>query len=808
MRIILLLIPLFSSTLTANEFMVDTSFTLSPAWGKQELPAVAFGSGEFLCVWVDYRENEAQLYASRVSTTGKVIDSTGIRVNGSEGYYVTGRPDVAFGDSIFLVVFSEQESIYGVRISSENEVIGKPVSIGRGFTPCVAYAGTNFCVAWTCSTGLKVARVNSSGKVLDQGGILVSQESLSPQQIDIAFCRGYDFIVGQADHGDMTGLDIVGFLLKFVGDSVVTKNITVYQSPDADINPSITASGDKFMIIFFGGWDTRGSVYSYDGEFIDDFELRAGGSAYMGCCASNKYFLTVWSGYGGIFVKRTDIENLIVDNDEIQITETDAANVSVDFGNSTFIITYGNNNIEGIRLDSEGQKLDESPFTISFSGNSQFIEDIAFNGNTHLLTWADWRGDTTEVLGVLAPLYSSSRFSLFNSNSIPSVSTSSHNTEFLIALKDQYSLYAVRLDNQGKILSKNLLKGSWFADKFSLTEGTNSYILLRGIVNIWEDPMEGNYYWDSFFGSEDIDFSGSAIQARDTLMKTSDEPYYGQQLAPFLAVAQGTDCFGIAFGLSDSNYRYFRRMDLKENILDSGSVKLPLAPVGIAFRNDIFLLVAQRDSSIIGARVSATGNLIDSQPFEIVTGTFCDMTSIRNGFLIIFTQQNFLKGAILNMNRQTVENFDISYLKSPIAAAKVNPGKGDTLLVSWSQFVGPPYNSYRLFGTYFVKTGIAEAPSSKPLSDFEMSSFHPNPFSNATTVRLNLFNDAPVSLTIYDASGRVTKKLVSGELRKGSYQFVWHGDGERGEKVSSGVYFYHLTVNNQIRIGKIVVVQH
>ena len=75
---------------------------------------------------------------------------------------------------------------------------------------------------------------------------------------------------------------------------------------------------------------------------------------------------------------------------------------------------------------------------------------------------------------------------------------------------------------------------------------------------------------------------------------------------------------------------------------------------------------------------------------------------------------------------------------------------------------------------------------------------YPNPFNPETWIPYRLAEDAFVTLTIYDGSGRVVRTLDVGHRIAAFYEtrskaIYWDGRNEFGEGVASGVYFYHLS---------------
>ena len=75
---------------------------------------------------------------------------------------------------------------------------------------------------------------------------------------------------------------------------------------------------------------------------------------------------------------------------------------------------------------------------------------------------------------------------------------------------------------------------------------------------------------------------------------------------------------------------------------------------------------------------------------------------------------------------------------------------------------------------------------------------YPNPFNPETWIPYHLAEAGAVSLSIYDASGRLIRTLPLGYQSAGFYEnrehaAYWDGRNVLGEPVASGVYFYQLT---------------
>ena len=84
---------------------------------------------------------------------------------------------------------------------------------------------------------------------------------------------------------------------------------------------------------------------------------------------------------------------------------------------------------------------------------------------------------------------------------------------------------------------------------------------------------------------------------------------------------------------------------------------------------------------------------------------------------------------------------------------------------------------------------------------------HPNPFNPATTIDYYLPESGPVSLDIYDASGRMIVRLVDSVQERGNHSVEWNGRDSGGGIVSSGVYFYRISSNKNVQAKKMILLR-
>ena len=108
-------------------------------------------------------------------------------------------------------------------------------------------------------------------------------------------------------------------------------------------------------------------------------------------------------------------------------------------------------------------------------------------------------------------------------------------------------------------------------------------------------------------------------------------------------------------------------------------------------------------------------------------------------------------------------------------------------------------------------SSVQAAPSSPMLpAETALLPNYPNPFNPETWIPYQLAAPADVSLTIYDVSGGVVRRLVLGHRPAGFYQSraraaYWDGRNTLGEKVASGLYFYTFTAGDFTATGKMLI---
>jgi M6 family metalloprotease-like protein len=105
-----------------------------------------------------------------------------------------------------------------------------------------------------------------------------------------------------------------------------------------------------------------------------------------------------------------------------------------------------------------------------------------------------------------------------------------------------------------------------------------------------------------------------------------------------------------------------------------------------------------------------------------------------------------------------------------------NPGNASTMVTDGFQVTGAP-------------TSINDVIPQR----FALRANYPNPFNPTTTIRYDVASRSHVRLEVFDVRGAVVRTLVNDVQEPNEYGVQWDGRNDRGNAVSSGVYFYRLT---------------
>jgi len=93
-------------------------------------------------------------------------------------------------------------------------------------------------------------------------------------------------------------------------------------------------------------------------------------------------------------------------------------------------------------------------------------------------------------------------------------------------------------------------------------------------------------------------------------------------------------------------------------------------------------------------------------------------------------------------------------------------------------------------------------------SNFSLKQNSPNPFNSTTRIDFSISEQGYAKLLVYDINGRRVACLLSSEVSPGDYHVVWKGNNDvTDQPVSSGIYFYKLSLNGGTRTKKMLLLR-
>lgn len=268
----------------AGAVLDGSGLAVSTATGSQRTPAVAFDGTNYLVVWEDARSGTADIYGSRVTPDGGVLDGAGIAINASSG--VQQAPSVAFLGTRYLVAWQDHRSgtnddVYATRVSTAGAVLdGTGVAVSAGtanqVAPAVSAGGANFLVVWSDARGtdadVYAARVNATGSVLDAAGVALSAATGDQTAPSVDF-DGTNFLVAWSDTRG-SDADIYATRVSAAGAVLDATGIAVSTVAGAQSAPIVDFDGAVYFVAWQDqrsgtSWDLYGTRVSTAGALLD-----------------------------------------------------------------------------------------------------------------------------------------------------------------------------------------------------------------------------------------------------------------------------------------------------------------------------------------------------------------------------------------------------------------------------------------------------------------------------------------------------------------------------------------------------------
>lgn len=253
-------------------------FQLSNTPGNQRYPSVTFNGSNYLVVWADERAG-SDIYGTRVSTQGDILDPSGIQICTHSDAQT--MPSVSSNGSQSLVVWvdyrSKSKQIRGARIDQSGTVLDPDGFQIYSGTNCgaggigVSFGSDSYLVVWAWDSGgsnpydVYGGRVSSDGTVIDPGGFVISSAPNNQDGPDVSFDGTNFFVVWMDNRNSVLEDDIYGARVSTDGTVLDTEGVPVSTAPDHQHVPDVVFDGEQYIV----AWLDKGDNLNLKGADID-----------------------------------------------------------------------------------------------------------------------------------------------------------------------------------------------------------------------------------------------------------------------------------------------------------------------------------------------------------------------------------------------------------------------------------------------------------------------------------------------------------------------------------------------------------
>lgn len=642
--------------------------TFSPARGDQDAVEIAAGSDGYLAVWHDTRGPDGDIFGSRISPTGQVLDPAGIPICQYQGDQLD--PAVAFNGLEYLVVWSDRRSgvqhIYGCRVRPNGEVIDKQGILLSGTTgtqayPKVASDGAGWEVVWQDSRGgtqdiygCKIGRDGSIGKNMG----ISTQSGNNEETPDVAF-NGTNFLVVWRDQrnsattdADIYGCRVARTGLRMGSDILISCNSAGTSGvANAQQNPRAARCGASCMVvwedyragvsnadIYCARVDSAGSVLDKNGKPVatgtEIQELPA--IAYDGA-----RMLIAWRQRSNRYVRgaRVSTSGTVLDASGFDIYPGAAGSDGIGAcgrNGGGFCVTWNSLSMTGCDalitfVPASGPFGGSYGTVVSMGQDDQPTYSVADNGAEYAVVWSQIVAGKSCVLAarvshsgeLLTPTPVNLTATIYGQQTQPSIAW--NGSQYLVAWCGDETYDSSALDIRAFRLNTNLQPKEVNPITIcSVAENqTAPYVTSNGskFLVVWEDSRNAispTYYTDLY---------GALVDANGTVTSLSGAVSMstGNQKSP-RAASNGTDYYVVwedyrmgyplAYGVKVSSTGAVASATGTAMPATSGSQTTP----SVCYGNGCYLVTWTDGNRIAGCRVAPAGTVMDTSGVNISSG--------------------------------------------------------------------------------------------------------------------------------------------------------------------------------------------
>jgi hypothetical protein len=309
-------------------------------------------------------------------------------------------------------------------------------------------------------------------------------------------------------------------------------------------------------------------------------------------------------------------------------------------------------------------------------------------------------------------------------------------------------------------------------------------------------------YGSAGYGFETIDLGAPGTQIYSTRNNNS----YGNSTGTSMATPHVAGAVGLLMAAADSSFITFYKnnpaeaaLQLKQYILD-GTDSLPSLQ-GITVtggRLNVYnsmLYLASLEPNLLVETDTITLSLLENQEFS------SELTVSNKGFGELHFQISIdgePEWIVIEPDTGMIAGGDSVVIELNLNTYGIEPGEYNTEITINTDH-GQQHTTVVNMSVVRLFVGLDDQAS----SGFNVS-VRPNPFSSSTI--FNIVNPLlkPFYIQITDLQGRLVKEMKLSSAVDSNTEWQWNGDDIQGNINSSGLYFYRIVTDSEIRTGKLI----
>ena len=515
----------------------------------------------------------------------------------------------------------------------------------------VASDGATYFVVWgdwrVGPSRIFGARVDSSGRVLDPGALVISVRNY---QYNPSVAFGLDSYLVVWDQGGPSTSDIYGVLVDTSGAVLSPSPIPICTTQGPQSLPAVSFDGANYFVVWDDGrspgeYDIYGARVSSSGDVLDhsgiaictadSFQLNPS------VASDGSGYLVVWEDVRSmadydIYGARVDTSGNLLDTAGIPVCTNayDQQSPSVSYCLSRYLVVWhdGRNAVDsdiyGSRIDTSGAVLDTSGIAISTRPDDQIQPSLISDGASCLVVWVDEEGADSYIraarVDTSGTVLDPTALTLYGPTSDIWQTSVAFGTEVWLVVwsvwdsGSEWDVYGTRADTSGALLDSSALEISGAANEQrspSVAPCGENYLV------VWHD-WRSSGGWD-VYGAR-VDATGAVLDPMgfpiSSMARREWYPWVGSRGPNCLVV--WIDSRNLAWEL------YGARVDTLGTVLDPTGICISstLGGVGysaprVVYSEPYFLVVWEDDrngnADIYGARVDTSGIVLDPSGIAI-----------------------------------------------------------------------------------------------------------------------------------------------------------------------------------------------